>query len=405
MFNSKQRSTSGMMIAQPIAMLLVSNNGSQLKNALNPEAYNVNIVDDPGKAMEMLRDHEFDLIVLHDLVFGSDIGLVVRELRRRFPLTPVLVMSENKDSTYQTDLMEAGATDFMGGELQDEELQRRLRLVMQQRRQNRALARRNANLQALTSLARRLHTATEVQTLIAETIKLACQTFKLYGMALVMNEGEMLTIYGGDRETSPESLHMSSIRAQRYDPFRRVIDSGFVQTFVNIQSDSYFTPVPNLPQVESAILVPLSHQDHTFGVLAAFGTTSQPLQQDDLIIYELFAPQFTTALQNARLYEEQERRVKSSSHLLRAWQRFIALNNPEEVALSLREMVQDIPAVSDCIVWLYDEEDDQKIIVDVKQQSVEEAFTDLHKSGQSDVLYEGLDDQLQVTLRLGARPE
>jgi len=273
------------MIAQPIAMLLVSSNGSKLEETLNPEAYNIVTVDDPGAAMEMMRDYEYDLVVLHDLIFGNEVVQVVRELRRRFPLTPVLVMSDNKDSAYQTDLMEAGTTDFVGEDLYEEELQRRLRLVLQQRRQNRALARRNGNLQALAALARRLHTATEERTLIAEAIRLACQTFKLYGMALVMSEGESLTIHAGNRETGPESLHTSSIRAQRYDPFRRVIDSGFVQTFTNIRSDGYFVPIPTLPDVESAILVPLSHQDYTYGVMAAFGTTSNPLQQDDLIIY------------------------------------------------------------------------------------------------------------------------
>src|SRR5690606_39573573 len=147
------------MIAQPISMLLVSSDGKKLKNALNPEAYDILTVDDPGKAMEMLHDSEYDMIVLHDVIFGSDMVGVVREIRRRFPLTPVLVLSENKDSAYQTDLMEAGATDLLGDDLYEEELHRRFRLVLQQRRQNRALARRNANLQDLTTLARRLHTA------------------------------------------------------------------------------------------------------------------------------------------------------------------------------------------------------------------------------------------------------
>jgi len=46
------------MIAQPIAMLVVSDDGSGLIEALNPEAYAIATVDDPGKAMEMLRDTE-----------------------------------------------------------------------------------------------------------------------------------------------------------------------------------------------------------------------------------------------------------------------------------------------------------------------------------------------------------
>lgn len=389
------------MIAQPIAMLVISTNGSTITDSLNPEAYTIYTVDDPGKAMEMLRDSEYDLVVLDDLVFGSDVVGVVREIRRRFPLTPVLIQSENKDSAYQTDLMEAGATDFLSEGLYKDELHRRLRLVLQQRRQNRALARRNNNLQALTSLARRLHSATDVQNLIADTIDLACKTFSLYGMAIVMHEGDMLTIYAGRAGTSVDTLHTSSIRPHQYDPFRRVIQSGFVQTFGNIQSDSYFTPLPSLPKVESAIVIPLAYPEYTYGALAVFGNPGQPLNPDDLIIYELFAAQFTTALQNAQLYEEQERRVQSSSHLLRAWQRFITLNSAEDIAQNLRELVEDIPAVSHCLVWLYEDEFGESAIVSARQSEVADIFHDLHRKGVTSQLYEDLDEHLQVTLRLG----
>ncbi len=389
------------VIAQPIAMLLVSSNGSTLIETLNPEAYNIFTVDDPGKAMEMLRDAEYDLVILDDLVFGSDVVGVVREIRRRFPLTPVLVISENKDSAYQTDLMEAGATDLLSDDLyHKEELHRRLRLVFQQRRQNRALARRNNNLQSLATLARRLHTATDVQTLIADTIDQTCKTFNLYGMAIVISEGDLLHVHAGSTGTSLDSLQTNSIRPHQYDPFRRVINSGFVQTFANIQSDSFFVPIPSLPKVESAVLIPLSFPEYTYGVLAIFGNPNNPLNPDDLIVYELFAAQFTTALQNAQLYEEQERRVQSSSHLLRAWQRFITLNTPEDIARNLRELVEDIPAVSTCLVWLYEDEGDQ-VVADARQAEVMNVFHDLHRKGYTDQLYDDLDEHLQVTLRLG----
>jgi DNA-binding response OmpR family regulator/signal transduction histidine kinase len=383
-------------------MLLVSSNGTRLIEALNPEAYNILVVEDPGRAMEMLRDSEYDLVVLDETVFGSDVVGVVREIRRRFPLTPVLIMSENKDTAFQTDLMEAGATDFLSDDLyHKEELQRRLRLVLQQRRQNRALARRNSHLQALTSLARRLHTSTDPQTLIAETIDLACKTFNLYGMAIVMSEGELLEIYAGSAGTTPETLQISTIRPHLYDPLRRVINSGFVQTFANIQADSYYTPIAALPRVESAIIIPLAYPEYTYGALAVFGAPNQMLNQDDLIIYELFAAQFTTALQNAQLYEEQERRVQASSHLLRAWQRFITLNTVQDIASSLRELVEDINSVSSCVVWLYTDELGKDIIVSARQPEVVDTFYTLYKAGLADQLYDDLDDRLQVTLRLG----
>src|SRR5690606_5958650 len=175
-------------------------------------------------------------------------------------------------------------------------------------------------------------------------------------------------------------MQISSIRQVHYYTLHRVISSGYVHTFSNIQADSYYTPFSSVPKAESAIVIPLSYPEYTYGALAVFGDINYPLNQDDLIIYELFAAQFTTALQNAQLYEEQERRVQSSSHLLRAWQRFITLNNAEDIARSLRELVEDIPEVSNCVVWLYEDEGEQ-IIVDARTPELVEMFRDLHRKG------------------------
>ena len=382
-------------------MLLLSADGDNLTSALNPEAYEIDQVGEPGQAMESLHKTEYDVVVLDDESAGDEITGIVREIRRRFPLTPVMVLSENKDNTYQTDLMEAGTTDFLTDNLLSDELNRRMRLVLQQRRQNRALARRNSNLQALSTLSRRLHTATDPKSLIAETIDLTCRTFKLYGMAIVMNEGETLHIYAGRENVTRSTLHDSSIRAHRYDPFRRVIQSGFVQTFASIAADEYYTPIPVLPKAESTIVVPLAYPEYTYGVIAAFGSPNHPVNQDDLIIFELFASQFTTALQNAQHYEDQENRVKASAHLLKTWQRLITLNTADDIALNLSELVADVPSVGQVLVWLYEDEINEAIAVSASQDELVGVFNDLHEKGQIERMYDDVDDHLQVTLQLG----
>ncbi|MBZ0289101.1 MAG: hypothetical protein K8I30_15890, partial [Anaerolineae bacterium] len=88
------------IIAQPTEVLLVSANPSSLIATLNPEAYRINMVTDAGEAMQILRDGEYDMVVLDDAVVGADITRIVREIKRRFPLTPVLVLSDNRDSAY-----------------------------------------------------------------------------------------------------------------------------------------------------------------------------------------------------------------------------------------------------------------------------------------------------------------
>ena len=114
------------MVAQPTDMLLVSTNKIKLLTNLKEEAYRIHKIDDPGKAMETLRDTAYDLIMLDDTLFGGEIVSMVREIKRRVPLVPVLVLSSNTDAAYQTDLMEAGADDFLMASLSSEELHRRL---------------------------------------------------------------------------------------------------------------------------------------------------------------------------------------------------------------------------------------------------------------------------------------
>jgi two-component system KDP operon response regulator KdpE len=383
------------MVAQASETLLVSGNGKRLAKSFNPAAYHVQTIDDPGKAMEALRDAHYDLILLDDAVFSNEIISVVKEIKRRVPLIPVLVLSDNADATYQTDLMEAGADDFLTADLSSEELQRRLRLILRQRRQARALAQRNQNLQSITLLSRRLHSATDPHGLIEDTIDLASKTFGLYGMAIVLGEGDTYQIYAGREGTAGEgALYESVVYLKDYDPFRRVIQSGIVQVFQNIVTDPYYVPIPVLPAPESAIILPLNYQEHKFGAMAVFGTSRHPLAQDDLLIYELFASQFTVALQNARHYRSQRISAQSSQHLLRGWQRFINLHTYEDVGYILYELVNDIPNVTDSLVWMYSlDPDNAASIVKTSNLDLEEVFHQLEQDGYIQALIEQLDSQ------------
>jgi DNA-binding response OmpR family regulator/signal transduction histidine kinase len=386
------------MIAQPIEVLLVSTPSSNLVNSLNPEAYHIELITDSGEAMQRLHDAHYDVVLLDDAQVGDDTLRMIREIRRRFPLTPLLALSQKQDGAYHNDLMDAGATDLLTGDQHRDELQRRVRLVLQQRRQAQALAHRNNNLQALTTLSRQLHTAINSRALIVEAISLTCRTFDLYGMAIVLHQGEMLHVYAGQESVTEHSVFESTYTPNIYDPFRRAIDTGFVQTFNNIREDDFFTPIPVLPEVESAILVPLASPDFAYGTLAAFGKLNQPLNQDDLIIFELFAAQFTTALQNAQHAEEQDRRVQTSSHLLRAWQRFITLDSSQEIAVTLREMVEEIPSVKQALVWLYESDQSGNVVVDAAQEEVAQIFKELHAKESFDRYF---DEKLQVILQPG----
>lgn len=390
------------MAVQPAETLFVSANGDDLIASLNPSAYHVHAIDDVGKAMEALRDARYDLILLDDTIFSGDIIDVVKEIKRRVPLVPVLVLSRNADATYQTDLMEVGVDDFLTGELSTEELHRRLRLILRQQRQARVLAQRNQNLQSLTMLARRLHSATEPHALIVDTIDRACSTFKLYGLVIILGEEEPFQMYAGREGCSAEgSLYESILYLKDYDPFHRVIRSNIVQVFQNIVLDPHYMPIPILPTPESVIVVPLNYQEHKLGAMGVFGTGRLPVGHDDLLIYELFASQFAVALHNARHYHSQRISAQSSQHLLRAWQRFINLRSFDEVAVNLHELVEDIPNVNQSLVWMYPPDPtDTTTIVKTGREDVLKLFRQFEQDGVVNNLIAQLDERRMQPMTL-----
>ncbi|MCB9456328.1 MAG: response regulator [Anaerolineaceae bacterium] len=393
------------MAVQPTELLFVSDDGDRLTATLNNTTYRIHTIHEPGQAMEALRDNRYELILLVDSVFDSEILSVVKEIKRRVPLVPVLVFSQSTDPAYQTDLMESGADDVLLPEIPGDELERRLRLILRQRRHNQILAQRNQNMQAITVVARRLHSATEPLELIHDTIDLASTTFKLYGLAIILGEGDSYQLYAGREGAAVNSgLYESQIILKDYDPFRRVIQSGIVQIFRNIVADPHYIPIPVLPTPESAIIVPLNYQEHKFGAMAVFGTSQHPLSHDDLLIYELFASQFTLALHNARHYHSQRISAQSSQHLIRAWQRFINLHSFTDIAKNLHELVEDIPNVGNALVWMYD--NDIEAPGTLTQGSGDQAvqvFRELEAAGKIDEFIKLLDDNhfQPISLYLG----
>lgn len=394
------------MAAQPTETLAVSTSGNNLVASLDTQAYRVQAVSDPGEAMERLRDTQFDLILLEDKLFGKDdIGSFIREIKRRVPLVPVLVLTRSTDAAYQTNLMEAGADDFLTSKLAGDELQRRLRLILKQRKQAQRLAQRNQNLQSINVLARKMHSAIEPLELIQDTIDRASSTFKLYGMAIVLADGAAFQLYAG-REgcATNNSLYEDRGNLELYDPFRRVIQSGIVQVFQNIVADPYYIPIPALPSPESAIILPLNFQDHKLGAMAVFGTGRNPLSHDDLLIYELFAAQFTGALNNAQYYHSQWVSAQSSKHLLRGWQQFTTLRSEDEIAANLQQQVGDIPNVTQSLVWMYSSNPHiSDTIIKTAQSDSENVFRQLEANGDISDLMQRLDEQQMqpVIVQLG----
>jgi DNA-binding response OmpR family regulator len=115
-------------------ILLVDDNVKHLQNIalfLRGEGYYVDAAQDGEEATQCLKNRSYDL-VLTDLVMPGANGLDLLERKRQVaPNTPALIMSSFPDISL-TELMEAGATDFIAKPLELDDLLKRVRRVLKE---------------------------------------------------------------------------------------------------------------------------------------------------------------------------------------------------------------------------------------------------------------------------------
>ncbi len=384
-------------------MLVTQQSADALFSYLDPEDFEQVRVGDTGKAMETLRETPYDLIVIDDTLTGDNTVPVVRELKRRMPLVPLVVASEDNNLEYQVRLVDAGIDDLLSPNETDEAGLRHFLLLLRQRRKNLGMARQNHDLSTITQLSRSLHGADHPMTLIVDAIDLLSSMMNLYGLIVALEEGDRIHLYAGSAGVNTNRrLYESVMDLHRFDPFRQSIDTEMVQIFKNLSDFPYYTPIPVLPDARSAIILPLNYRDHTFGSIGVLGTETNQVDHDNLVIYELFATHFASAYQNVRDYHSVDADVQSSRHLLRAWQRFTSLFQANDIAHALAELLTEIPNVAQTLVWLYDDDEQKSVTVVTQVPEVEDIFRSLHRDGIVNRFIEQFDKRMQpLHFRLG----
>ncbi|MAU11403.1 MAG: hypothetical protein CL607_16395 [Anaerolineaceae bacterium] len=377
--------------------LVISSKKIVWLDELDQTAYEVERVETAEDGMEQLSSGNFDIILIDDDVLKKDTATVAREIKRRVPIVPVLVLSSNSDQEYQTDLIEAGVDDILTQEAPSETLLRRFRLLLRQRRQNLALARRNQNLHSITMVSRRLHNADHPASLIVDAINTLCTAFSLYGVAIAINQGDTQKLYAGTAGVNDNRrLYESAIPLHNYDPFLQCIRSGMSQIYRDLNTHPFYTPIPVLPDTHSAIIVPLTYGEQILGALAVFNTHERSFSPDELMLYELLAGHLGSAYYNVRQYYAQDVNYQSARQTLRAWQRLTTVYKPEEVASSLCELVQDTRSVNNALVWLFDtREDAEEIITNTSNDDVADVFKKLYEDGHITRILEQFDNRMQ----------
>lgn len=178
--------------------------GSAVKQALHDASYAVDWIREGDTATSALAHHEFDLIVLDLGLPGQDGLEVLRRLRGRGDLTPVLVITARDTVDQRIQGLDIGADDYLGKPFAVGELLARLRALVRRRA--------GAPTSVLSNGVLQLELSTKCVLVDGREQALSSREFALL-QALMMRPGAVLsrdqiekTIYGWGEETESNAI-------------------------------------------------------------------------------------------------------------------------------------------------------------------------------------------------------
>ena len=101
-----------------------------LRNGFESDSFAIDEVDDGESASYHARTNEYDLIILDLMLPKKDGHEVCKEIRESGKTTPILMLSVTSDPEYKTNLLNAGADDYVTKPFSFLELRARVRALL-----------------------------------------------------------------------------------------------------------------------------------------------------------------------------------------------------------------------------------------------------------------------------------
>jgi len=178
---------------------------------------------------------------------------------------------------------------------------------------NRDLARRTAQLEAASEVARRAAEIRDVQALLDETVRLISQRFGFYhaGVFLVDEAREYAVLRAASSEGGQRMLARGHrLAVGEVGIVGYVAGTGKPRIALDVGEDAVFFSNPDLPHTHSEMALPLKVGERVIGVLDVQSEEPEAFTQEDVAVLQTMADQIALAIENARLLQETQDRLR-----------------------------------------------------------------------------------------------
>lgn len=197
------------------------------------------------------------------------------------------------------------------------------------------VADRTQALSTSAEVSRRLSTILEPDQLVKEVVEQVQQAFDYYHAHIYLfdDSREKLLMAGGTGEAGRTMLaNQHAITAGR-GLVGRAADTNQVVLVPDTEADPNWLPNPLLPDTKSEVAVPIAIGSYVLGVLDVQDNIAGGLKQEDAELLQAVANQVAIAIQNAKAYEQVQRRATREA-------RVVAINQQIQLATTIDDVLR-----------------------------------------------------------------
>jgi signal transduction histidine kinase/DNA-binding NarL/FixJ family response regulator len=269
------------------------------------------VVEGAEQAIAALNEHGVAVVILDWPLSGTQDDVraggeaLVRRARQAWPGVPIIGLLAPDGNVASTDLAALDADDYLIKPPVPDLVCRAVDRALELRR----LRREAERLALINHVCRQITSILDMTQLLWEVARLIRESFDFYYVGIALLEGnraEVKAAVGGERDQLPpigvryklqEEQEMIAWTLARQEPLL-IADTR--------DAPQYVLP-PALSQARSALVVPIVLQAKQLGVLEVLSAEPHAFEPGDLPLFESLTAQIAVAVQNARLFNAQQK--------------------------------------------------------------------------------------------------
>jgi GAF domain-containing protein/HAMP domain-containing protein len=202
---------------------------------------------------------------------------------------------------------------------------------------NSQISRRADQFEAIAQVSKTISSVQNINELLPRITKMISQYFGFYhvGIFLLDDTREFAELRAANSEGGERMLARNHrLRVGQVGIVGNVTETGNPRIALDVGTDAVYFDNPDLPNTRSEMALPLKFGNQIIGALDVQSTDSNAFSDEDANILSILADLVSTAIQNARLFEESRRSLAEAETAYRQLTRMTWVDIKRQVPLT-----------------------------------------------------------------------